>query len=120
MVARSIVSLSPAFVEVVGGRHAPWEWLWYLLRGDWRKAGRRLRAGGAAWRGLTILYPTPSQVTGLLKPYFSIQRVTGLGIALPPSYAAGWLERSPRTLRALAGLERLAQRPQLGMNPNTT
>jgi ubiquinone/menaquinone biosynthesis C-methylase UbiE len=98
---------------VIMGRHAAWEWLWYLLRGQWRKAGRRLRAGGVPWRGLTISYPTPSEVTALLRPYFAIRQVTGLGLALPPSYASGWLERSPRSLRALAALEGLAQQSSI-------
>ena len=33
-----------------------------------------------------------------------------LEVALPPSYAAGWLDRSPRALALLGRLEKLAQR----------
>jgi SAM-dependent methyltransferase len=95
---------------VVMGRHVPWEWLWYLMRGQWDKAWRRLRAGGVQWRGMTISYPTPAQMTRLLRPYFAIKRVTPLGFALPPSYAGTWLNRSPRLLALLTSLERLAQR----------
>lgn len=43
---------------VVMGRHVPWEWLWFGLRGQPRKAFRRMR-GDVAWRGSTIRYPTP-------------------------------------------------------------
>lgn len=95
---------------VVMGRRVPWEWLWYLARGNWNKAWRRLRSGGVQWRGMTISYPTPAQLTGHLRPYFAIDRVAPLGLALPPSYAAAWLERSPRALATLTRLERLAQR----------
>jgi len=95
---------------VVMGRYAPWEWLWYLMRGHAHKAWRRLNRGGVEWRGLTISYPTPAQLRALLQPQFSITRLAPLGVALPPSYAAGWLERSPRALTVLARLEKLAQR----------
>ncbi|MDB6090904.1 MAG: Methyltransferase type 11 [Gammaproteobacteria bacterium] len=95
---------------VVMGRYAPWEWLWYLVRGHWRKAWRRLDRGGVEWRGLTISYPTPAQIRAVLRPHFAITRLAPLGVALPPSYAAGWLDRSPRALAVLARLEKLAQR----------
>jgi SAM-dependent methyltransferase len=107
-VASRLVSGAP-LVWVVMGRHVPWEWLWYLPRGQWRKAWRRLRPSGANFRGMTIHYPTPAQLCRALRPYFSIERVAPLGIALPPSYAADWLNRSPRALSCLTHLERLAQ-----------
>jgi SAM-dependent methyltransferase len=94
---------------VVMGRYVPWEWLWYLFRGEWRKALRRLQPGGVTWRGTTVRYPTPAQMRSLLCPYFSVRRITPLGFALPPSYAAAWLARSPRALRYLTRLEMLAQ-----------
>jgi SAM-dependent methyltransferase len=97
-------------IWVVMGRHVPWEWVWYLLHGEWSKAWRRLRQGGVAWRGLTIAYPTPAELAECLRPAFRIERVVALGFALPPTFAADWLNRSPRLLRALTFLERLAQR----------
>jgi SAM-dependent methyltransferase len=97
-------------VWVVMGRRVPWEWLWYALRGNWSKARRRFDAGGVQWRGLTITYPTPSELERLLQPHFAVKRVAALGVILPPSYAAGWLEKSPRILAALTWLERQAQR----------
>jgi SAM-dependent methyltransferase len=95
---------------VLMGRHVPWEWAWYLARGDRQRAFRRYRAGGVAWRGLTIQYPTPAQVTALIAPRFTVTRTAPLGVVLPPSYAAAWLERSPRACAALAKAEGLAQR----------
>jgi SAM-dependent methyltransferase len=107
-VAGRLASGAP-LLWVVMGRYAPWEWLWYLVRGDWTKAGRRLRRGGCSWRGLTIRYPTPAQVKLLLRPYFKVTRVAPLGVLLPPSYAAAWLDRSPVALRFLSRLEKWAQ-----------
>jgi ubiquinone/menaquinone biosynthesis C-methylase UbiE len=103
--------LSPGapLLWVVMGRHAPWEWFWYLMRGQWRKAWRRLRPGGTQWRGMTISYPTPARMRSLLLPYFNVTRLAPLGVALPPSYAAAWLDRSPLALSVLTRLERWAQ-----------
>jgi hypothetical protein len=92
------------------GRHVPWEWLWYLLQGNWTKAWRRLNRGGVSWRGLNIHYPTPAELSALLRPHFKIGRIAPLGIALPPSYAGAWLDRRPRLLKALTRLEHRAQR----------
>jgi SAM-dependent methyltransferase len=90
------------------GRHVPWEWSWYLLRAQPRRALRRL-PGATSWRGLRVLYPTPAQVTSVLRPLFRIDALRPLGVALPPSYAARWLERRPRALAALTRLEQRAQ-----------
>ena len=90
---------------VVMGRHVPWEWGWFLARGDRQRAFRRLRPGGSLWRGLSIQYPTPSMLARVLEPRFTRVRSSGLGFVLPPSYAAAWLERSPRMLRTLGALE---------------
>jgi ubiquinone/menaquinone biosynthesis C-methylase UbiE len=104
----SRVSIGGKLVWVIMGRTVPLEWASHLLRGNWRKAWRRLAPGGASWRGLTISYPRVDDVRQILRPWFTIDRVAPLGLFLPPTDAAGWLERSPRALAALAGVERRA------------
>jgi hypothetical protein len=101
-------------VWVLMGRRVPWEWAWYLARGDRQRAFRRYRAGGVEWRGLTVRYPTPAQVAALLAPRFGVTHISPLGVVLPPTYAAAWLNRSPRTCALLAKVEQqLAQRAPL-------
>jgi SAM-dependent methyltransferase len=95
---------------VVMGKHVPWEWAWFLSRGRPRKAFRRQQRGGAVWRGMRIVYPTPTELTRTLAPYFATTRCRPLGFVLPPSYASGWLERRPRLLGALTRVERATQR----------
>lgn len=95
---------------VVMGRHVPWEWAWFLARGNTAKAFRRRQPGGVAWRGMRVSYPTPAELARVLHPYFLPRRRAPLGVVLPPSYASGWLERRPRILGALALVERAAQR----------
>jgi SAM-dependent methyltransferase len=93
-------------VWVVMGRCVPWEMGWFLLRGDARRAFRRFRRAGSTWRGLTIRYPTPRSCARLLDPHFVVSGTRPLGVILPPSYAAGWLERAPRARAWLARMER--------------
>lgn len=97
------------FIGVIMGRHVPWEWMWYLRRGRAGTAFRRYRRGGVEWRGLRVIYPTPGQLRTWLEPHFCVRRIAPLGWALPPSYAALWLNRSPRCLKALTRLEALGQ-----------
>jgi SAM-dependent methyltransferase len=89
----------------VMGPLVPWEWAWHLARGQPRKAFRRLRPGGALWRGLRILYPTPSAVARAFAP-FRVTRTSALGALLPPPYAEEWAARHPRLLGTLARWER--------------
>ena len=96
-------------IWVVMGRHVPWEWLWYLAKAQPHKALRRYQENGTLWRGMTISYPTPRQLARMLAPHFQSTRVSPLGWALPPSYASGWLDRSPRILAALTRLESITQ-----------
>ena len=97
-------------IWVVMGRHVPWEWAWFLSRGDGRKAFRRLRKNGTTWRGMVINYPTPRSLARRLRPHFQLRRRSALGFVLPPSYAAGWLERSPRLFDFLSTMEQAAQK----------
>ena len=96
------------------GRYVPWEWAWYLARGDAGTAFRRLRRGGAAWRGLQVGYPTPATLARALQPHFVARAATPLGLALPGSYAAPLLERAPRLLAMLTRAERALQRVRAG------
>jgi len=95
-------------VWVLMGRYVPWEWGWYLLRAEPKKAWRRL-GDSTSWRGLSIAYPTPREVSRLLQPFFRVDCLSPLGFALPPSYAAAWLNRRPQVLSALTHLEQMAQ-----------
>jgi SAM-dependent methyltransferase len=111
------VRLTPGapLLFVVMGRHVPWEWAWFLAHGDGARAFRRLTRAGTTWRGLTIRYPTPGELTRELAPVFEPRRRAALGFALPPSYASEWLERWPRLLSALSAVERALCRVTAGL-----
>jgi len=92
-------------VFVVMGRYVPWEWAWYLARGDSKRAFRRFKKEGAEWRGLTIRYPVPRALTRSLAPGFITRRTTALGFALPPSYASAWVQEQPAIFGGLKAIE---------------
>ncbi|MEA3017626.1 MAG: hypothetical protein QOI38_2348 [Sphingomonadales bacterium] len=91
------------------GRAVPWEWAWHLAHGQPGKALRRLRRGGAQWRGLTIRYPAISAVRRTFAPHFAQRRVAAIGALVPPSYAQSWADRYPGLLAALDRWERRAE-----------
>lgn len=88
------------------GPAVPWEWAWFLARGEPRKAFRRLAPGGAEWRGLRLRYPTPGTLRRAFAPTFSARGVTAVGALLPPTYAEPWAERHPGLLDRLDRWER--------------
>jgi len=93
----------------VMGRYVPWEWLWYLARGDAARAFRRLRGDGVPWRGITLRYPSPGQLARLFAPWFRLERTSAVGLFVPPTYAEEFVRRHPRLFRALAACERRAE-----------
>jgi len=93
-------------VLCVMGPLVPWEWAWYLRRGQLGKAFRRLRRGGIDWRGLTIRYPSVWAVRRAFAPAFRLRRVSAVGALVPPSYTEGWAARHPRLLARLNDWER--------------
>ena len=63
--ARAAAWCSASWVPVV-----PWEWCWYLIRGQPRTAFRRLRVGGVDWHGLRVRYPSVGTVRRAFRPAF--------------------------------------------------
>jgi SAM-dependent methyltransferase len=103
-------------VAVVMGPFCIWELAWYAARADRARAGRRLRARGtSAPAGLarngaafTVAYPSPALLETELGPVFELRHLEGLGVVLPPTYAADWLNRRPALLAMLARCDRAA------------
>ncbi len=91
---------------VIMGPLVPWEWLWYLRKGQPVKGFRRLSNKGVRWRGITIRYPAISSAANSFKPYFQVKRVSALGTFLPPSYAEKWAAAHPGWISRLERLER--------------
>ncbi len=95
---------SPALFSIMGPA-VPWEWLWYLLKGQPTKGFRRLRKKGVYWRGITVRYPGIRKTRRSLAPYFRTVRTSALGCFLPPSYAENWAKKHPAMINVLHRLE---------------
>lgn len=96
---------APAVLTLMGPV-CPWEWLWFLAHGQPGRAFRRLRPGGARWRGVTVRYPAIGAVEKSFAPWFCPLRVSAIGALVPPPYAEGWARRRGRTVARLNGWER--------------
>jgi SAM-dependent methyltransferase len=94
----------------VMGPLVPWEWIWYLGKGDPARAFRRLRRGGVTWRGLTVRYPSIRALRRAFAPELRTLRTAAVGALLPPTYIEEWIRRHPRLLAALARWERRLER----------
>jgi SAM-dependent methyltransferase len=93
-------------VLCVMGPLVPWEWAWFLARGDLRRAFRRLAPGGVPWRGMTVRYPSIRVTRRAFTGAFRLLRVGGLGTLVPPTYGEPWARRHPRVVERLDRWER--------------
>ena len=103
--ARSISSRLKSGAQVLlclSTRFCVWEILYYLLRGNPRKALRRcggITAAKLAQHSFRVYYPTLRSLTQSLGPEFRLLSVTGIGVAVPPSYMEGWARKNPKLMR---------------------
>ncbi len=97
------------------GRYVAWEILWYLARGDPRKALRRVRQGPIAGRiaeavTVEVHYPSVRELGRIFAPEFRLRRWKGVGVTVPPSYLEPHAQRFPRVCAALEGIDQMAGR----------
>jgi hypothetical protein len=77
-----------------------WEVIWYLGRGDPRKAFRRFRRGGVTARlaqgtSIRVHYPSVRSLARTFSPEFQLKSIRGIGVSVPPSYLEPWANRFP-------------------------
>ncbi|MDT8067876.1 MAG: methyltransferase domain-containing protein [Terriglobia bacterium] len=87
-----------------------WESLWYGVRGDWAKAIRR-------WSGhvsstisgvpVEVWYPRVSEIRQAFAPWFWYINVSGIGVAVPPSYVESLAQKHSRIFSLLRTVDRL-------------
>ena len=86
------------------GRFCAWETLYYCVRLQWSKAFRRWHR--VPYHEITVHYWTVSEFRAAFAPHFELQRWTGIGLCVPPSYV-----KLPASLvRVLAACDRLFAR----------
>lgn len=74
---------------VVMGPACVWDLGYHLLRGEPKRAFRRLAKDGALARvgdeRVRVTYPWPSELMKVFAPFFRLERVSALGLVLPSS-----------------------------------
>lgn len=93
-------------VLCVMGPLVPWEWGWFLWRGEPRRMFRRLRTAGVEWRGVSVRYPTVRRLRRVFGRSFAVRRIGAVGFLLPPTYLEPWAARHPRFVERLDAVER--------------
>jgi SAM-dependent methyltransferase len=83
------------------GPYCLWEILWYLGRGNPRKAFRRFRRGGVTARlaegtSIHVHYPSVRLLARTFSPEFQLKSIKGIGVSVPPSYLEPWANQFPR------------------------
>jgi ubiquinone/menaquinone biosynthesis C-methylase UbiE len=87
----------------VMGRYCHWETLAYLLAGRPHKAIRRWSGHAtSATLGVEVYYHSVRHLQRALAPEFYLERLAGIGIAVPPSFI-DWIPDGP--LRCLASID---------------
>lgn len=84
------------------------EILYYMLRGQPRKALRRCKGRAQASLDgvpLPVYYLTVRELRRIFAPYFQLRSVMGVGVAIPPSYLESWVARHPRAFAFLRRIE---------------
>jgi SAM-dependent methyltransferase len=85
-----------------------WEIIYFILRGNPRKAFRRCPGQTVARVGrvaLPIHYPTLRELRKLFGPEMRLRSCTGIGITVPPSFAEPWAKKHPKVMKILQRID---------------
>jgi len=104
-------------IVCVFGVFCLWELVWYLRSWNLTKAFRRfsrqgIRSAIAPGAAVTVHYRSSRSLKRVFAPYFRLERLRGVGVAVPPSYAESFATRFPRLFRAACAVD-----PMLGRSP---
>lgn len=100
------------------GRFAPWEMLWFLAHGNWKKAFQRLHCDSirSANGEFELQLPSRSRIIESFAPDFRLRSWKGIGIAVPPSYMDRWCSNYPGAMKGLDWVDRAISRAPLFRN----
>ena len=112
-VARELASLVRPAGRVLICLWSPrcaWEFIWYALHGETRKAMRRFSGKAKANVGgltITVSYPTVNDVRRAFAPWFELKGRQAIGLFVPPSYVENWAKKHSGTIGYLEKLDSL-------------
>lgn len=105
-----LVKPGGAAVLCLSTRVCLWEIAWYGLRGNFKKAFRRLPGATVAKLdeiAVPVWYPTIAEIKRSFLPSFTLRSVRAVGLFVPPSYAEPWIARHHSMLKVFETLDRI-------------
>jgi ubiquinone/menaquinone biosynthesis C-methylase UbiE len=106
---RKLLKPGGKFAAVVMGRKCLWETGYFLLKGKWKQAFRRMGLKAVRAPVGTALqdtwYFSPTEIKKLFSKEMSCMMLKPVGIALPPSYLEIFFQKKPGFLSFLNRLE---------------
>jgi ubiquinone/menaquinone biosynthesis C-methylase UbiE len=117
-VAQTLASLVKPSARVLLCSMGPccaWEFIWFACHGDLKRATRRFQRKGTvgtigAAGQVMVHYPTLQDLQQAFAPEFRLRTVKGIGVFVPPTYTATWVQRFPRTIEIAGLLDRALAR----------
>jgi len=85
------------------GSFCVWETGYYLFRGQWKQAFRRIRRRVRSSFGIDVFYFSRRSILAAFSRNFRLMGTYGIGLLVPPSYVTGL---SDRTVARLAELDK--------------
>ncbi len=104
----SLVKQGGRLVLCFSTRYCLIEILYFLFRGQWRKALRRCKGRAEVTidgMQFTVYYPAISKIRQTFARDFRLVSCIGIGVTVPPSYLEQWVQRHPLIFRLLRRLE---------------
>jgi len=104
-----MISLGAPLIVCLSTRFCLSETLWFLSRGEVRKAFRRSSAIAIVKAGDSVVkmqYPALKKVRQSFSPSFAMRSCKGIGVVLPPSFLDPLSRKHPRVLGLLRRIDR--------------
>jgi len=90
------------------GRACAWEIIWFLMRGQWRRAFRRASGRQAARIGsgsVDVYYSSVGEARRAFSAGFTLSGWRGIGVLVPPSYCEAAMKNRQNLLRHLGSID---------------
>lgn len=90
-----------------------WEVVWFLVNRMPGRAFRRVSRGDCVARlgqnSIHVWYPHVGELKKIFHPWFRLEKQTGVGIFVPPSYLEQQVRRAPWLLRCASALDEMVR-----------
>ncbi len=104
--------LNPGAVALIclSTRVCLWEMAWFGVRGNFKKAFRRIPGATVARLNeitVPVWYPTIAGACRSFSPHFRLRSVQAVGLFVPPSYVEPWIHQRKSVLASLEAIDRV-------------